>query len=110
MQPTRLSAAISCELSNVRGHRTVSVVRREAAAAVVRENGGDVVLLDGEDLATRVAEATDGAEIRLGIDAIGGSAAGRLAESLGESATLVNYGSLSGDPCAIRGGALGTAT
>lgn len=103
------NSAVGCylvQLSHVRGHRTVSVVRREAAAAIVRENGGDVVLLDGEDLATRVAEATDGAEIRLGIDAIGGAAAGRLAESLGEGATLVNYGSLSGDPCAIRGGAL----
>ena len=48
------------------------MVRREDAVGVVREAGGDVVLVDGDDLADRVAEATGGAEIRLGIDAVGG--------------------------------------
>ena len=31
------------QLARYRGHRTVNVVRREDAAAVVRETGGDVV-------------------------------------------------------------------
>jgi NADPH:quinone reductase-like Zn-dependent oxidoreductase len=90
------------QLARHRGHRTVNVVRRQDAAAVVRETGGDIVLVDGEDLARRVAEATGGAEIRLGIDAVGGTATGRLADSLCESATLVSYGRMSGEPCAIR--------
>jgi trans-2-enoyl-CoA reductase len=90
------------QLARSRGHRTVNVVRREDAAAAVRENGGDVVLIDGEDLARRVADATGEGKIRLGIDAVGGSATGRLAESLCESATLVSYGKMSGEPCAVQ--------
>ena len=48
------------QLARYRGYRTVDVERREDAAAVVRETGGDIVLVDGEDLAKRVVEATDG--------------------------------------------------
>jgi mitochondrial enoyl-[acyl-carrier protein] reductase / trans-2-enoyl-CoA reductase len=49
------------QLARHRGHRTVNIVRREDAATVVREAGGDVVLIDGEDLAKRVTEVADGA-------------------------------------------------
>lgn len=90
------------QLARHHGHRTVNVVRREDAAAVVREAGGDVVLVDGEDLPDRVAEATGGAEIRLGIDAVGGAATGRLADCLCEGAVLVSYGRLGGEPCRIQ--------
>ena len=89
------------QLAGYRGHRTVNVVRRGDAVAVVREVGGDIVLVDGEDLANRVSEATGGAEIRLGIDAVGGTATGRLADCLCQGATLVNYGRMSGEPCAV---------
>ena len=90
------------QLARYRGHRTVNVVRREDAVAVVREAGADVVLVDGEDLAKRVAEATAGAKIRLGIDAVGGIATGRLADCLCQGATLVNYGRMSGEPCTVQ--------
>jgi len=89
------------QLARLRGHRTVNVVRREDAAAAVRETGGDVVLVDGDDLARRIAEATGDARIRLGIDAVGGTATGRLAACLDRGATLVNYGRMSGEPCTI---------
>lgn len=89
------------QLARARGYRTVNVVRRDGAAAVVDEAGGDAVLVDGEDLRHRVAEATGDAEIRLGIDAVGGTATGRLARCLAESTTLVNYGRMSGEPCEI---------
>jgi trans-2-enoyl-CoA reductase len=90
------------QLAGYRGHRTVNVVRREEAVAVVREAGGDIVLVDGDDLADRVAGATGGAEIRLGVDAVGGTASGRLADCLCQGATLVNYGRLSGKPCVVQ--------
>jgi mitochondrial enoyl-[acyl-carrier protein] reductase / trans-2-enoyl-CoA reductase len=48
------------QLARYRGYRTVNVVRREDAAEVVQETGGDVVLLDGEALAGRVSAAIDG--------------------------------------------------
>ncbi len=93
------------QLARLRGLKTVSVVRREDAVGVVREAGGDVVLVDGDDLPARAAEATGGAKIRLGIDAVGGSASGRLASSLGRSGTLVSYGALSGEACMVPPGA-----
>jgi len=94
------------QLAKHRGYRTVNVVRREAAAAVVREAGGDVVLVDGDDLSKRVAEATDKAKIRLGIDAVGGVATARIADCLGHGGTLVNYGVMSGEPCVVGPAAL----
>jgi NADPH:quinone reductase-like Zn-dependent oxidoreductase len=90
------------QLARHRGHRTVNVVRRQDAAAAVGELGGDVVLLDGDDLARRVADATAGAEIRLGVDAVGGAATGRLADCLCRDAILVNYGRMSDEPCTVR--------
>jgi NADPH:quinone reductase-like Zn-dependent oxidoreductase len=88
------------QLARYRGYRTVNVVRRQDAAAAVRDAGGDIVLVDGEGLATRVLDGSDGA-IHLGIDAVGGPATGRLADCLSERATLVSYGRMSGEPCQI---------
>jgi NADPH:quinone reductase-like Zn-dependent oxidoreductase len=90
------------QLARARGFRTVSLVRREDAVESVRAAGGDVVLVDGDDLAGRVEAATSGAEIRLGIDAVGGSATGRLADCLADGATLVSYGRMSGEPCTVE--------
>lgn len=89
------------QLARMRGLRTVNLVRRESAVAAVHEQGGDVVLVDGDDLAARVQAATGGAAIRLGIDAVGGAATDRLASCLAEGATLVNYGMMSGEPCQV---------
>lgn len=90
------------QLARREGRRTVAVVRRQDAVSAAEENGADVVVVDGEDLADRVAEATGGAQIRLGIDAVGGAATGRLADCLAPSATLVNYGRMSGEPCQVQ--------
>ncbi len=89
------------QLARRRGLRTVNLVRRESAVAATKAQGGDVVLVDGEDLAQRVREVTGGAQIRLGIDAVGGSATDRLAQCLSEGGTLVNYGMMSGEPCKV---------
>jgi NADPH:quinone reductase-like Zn-dependent oxidoreductase len=89
------------QLARLRGIKTVNVVRRESAVAGVQAQGGDVVLVDGEDLADRVKAATGGAAIQLGIDAVGGQATMRLAACLAEGAAIVNYGALSGEPCVV---------
>lgn len=94
------------QIARLRGYKTVSVVRRESAVAGVREAGGDVVLVDGPDLAERVREATGGAAIRLGIDAIGGAATDRLGACLAEGGVLVNYGMMSGEPCQVSPSAI----
>ncbi|SDK08601.1 zinc-dependent alcohol dehydrogenase family protein [Pseudomonas indica] len=89
------------QLAKLRGLKTVNVVRRESAVAGVQAEGGDVVLVDGPDLHKRVREATGGAAIRLGIDAVGGRATDHLASCLAEGGTLVNYGMMSGEPCQL---------
>ncbi len=86
-------------LARIRGVRTVNVVRRAEMAPELRELGADVVLVDGPDLAARVAEATGGAPVRVGIDAVGGPATQRLAECLAPGSTVASYGSMSGEPC-----------
>ena len=89
------------QLAKIRGFKTVNIVRRESAVAAVKAMGGDVVLVDGSDLAKRVADATGNAKIRLGIDAVGGKSTDNLAECLTEGGVLVNYGMMSGESCVV---------
>jgi NADPH:quinone reductase-like Zn-dependent oxidoreductase len=89
------------QLAKARGIRTVNVVRRTSAQAAVQALGADVVLVDGDDLAARVREATGEAKIALAIDAVGGAATERLAQSLVPGGIVVNYGAMSGEPCTI---------
>jgi NADPH:quinone reductase-like Zn-dependent oxidoreductase len=89
------------QLAKMRGLKTVNIVRRESAVAAVKALGGDVVLVDGPGLAKRVAEATERAKIRLGIDAVGSTSTDNLASCLAEGGVLVNYGMMSGEPCVV---------
>ena len=89
------------QLAKLRGFKTINVVRREAAVAGLKAEGGDVVLVDGPDLHKRVREATGGAKVMLGIDAVGGAATDHVASCLSEGGTLVNYGLMSGEPCQV---------
>ena len=86
-------------LAHQRGLRTVNVVRRPELAADLKSLGADLVIVDGEGLAQRVTAETGNAAIRLGVEAIGGAATGRLADCIATDGTLVHYGSMSGqDP------------
>ncbi|HSM19181.1 MAG TPA: 2-enoyl thioester reductase domain-containing protein, partial [Hyphomicrobiales bacterium] len=89
-------------LAGARGLKTVNVVRRPEPAEELKALGGDVVLVDGPDLAERVRSETGAdAPIRLAIDAVCGKACLRLADCLSDGGTVVNYGFLSGEPCMI---------
>ncbi|BAN47467.1 zinc-dependent alcohol dehydrogenase family protein [Metapseudomonas resinovorans] len=92
------------QLAKIRGLKTINVVRRDSAVAAVAAEGGDVVLVDGPDLPKRVREATGGAPVKLGIDAVGGASTDHLANSLAEGGVLVNYGRMSGEPCQVNPG------
>ena len=89
-------------LARARGLKSVNLVRRENLIEPLTSIGADVVLVDGDDIATRVADATGEAKISLAIDAIAGTATQRLADCLDEGGTVVNYGLLSGNPCEVR--------
>jgi len=84
-------------LAHQRGLRTLNVVRRPELADELSALGADLVMVDGEDLAARVARATGEARIMLGLEAIGGAATGRLADCVATDGTLVHYGSMSGE-------------
>lgn len=88
-------------LARRKGVRTINVVRRHEMIDELRALGGDVVLLDGPDLAARVAAVTSGAAVRLGVDAVAGTATQRIAECLAADAPLVCYGAMSGERCTI---------
>src|SRR5256885_4467618 len=90
-------------LAHQRGLRTVNVVRRPELAGELKQLGADLVVVDGDDLAARVGRETGGAPIRLGIEAIGGAATGRIVDCVATDGTVVHYGSMSGeDPRAGR--------
>jgi trans-2-enoyl-CoA reductase len=85
------------QLAKAEGLRTVNIVRRDGLADELERLGADVVLVDGPDLAKRITAATQGAPIRLAIDAVGGGQIVRFGDALADEATVVNYGLLSGE-------------
>ena len=89
------------QLAKIRGLKTVNIVRRDSAVAAVKAMGGDVVLVDDTGLAKSVAAATNGALIRLGIDAVGGKSTENIANCLADGGVLVNYGMMSGESCVV---------
>ena len=88
------------------GYKTVNVVRRMELTDELRAEGGDVVLVDGEDLREEVKGATGDAQIRLGLNAVGGDSALRLANCLAPGSTLVTFGAMSLQPLKIPNGLL----
>ena len=78
------------------GWKTVSVVRREAAAEQVRGWGGDRVVIDDDNLETNLAQSLSGTELDIVVDAIGGPATRQLVHHLRFGGTLVSYAVLSG--------------
>jgi trans-2-enoyl-CoA reductase len=87
-------------------YKTVNVVRRAELVDELRAEGGDVVLVDGEKLRDQVKDATSGAAIRLGLNAVGGESALRLANCLAFGGTLVSFGAMSLQPLKIPTGLL----
>src|SRR5467141_599723 len=53
------------------GLRTVNVVRRHGVITYMKELGGDVLVVDGSDVAKRVAAETGSAPIALALDGVG---------------------------------------
>src|SRR6201993_3628554 len=83
------------------GWKTMSVVRREAAAEQVRSWGGDRVVIDDDNLESNLAESLNGAELDVVIDSVGGRAARQLAHHLRFGGTAVSYAVLSGQSAAV---------
>ena len=94
------------QIAHELGYRTVNVVRRSELIGELREEGGDVVLVDSENLRREVEDAIAGPPVRLGLNAVGGESALRLANCLAPASTLVTYGAMSLQPLKIPNGLL----
>src|SRR5947207_5463543 len=94
------------QIAHELGYRTVNVVRRAELIEELRAEGGDVVLVDGDNLREEVKSPTGGASIRLGLNSVGGDSALRLANCLAPAGTLVSFGAMSLQPLKIPTGLL----
>jgi trans-2-enoyl-CoA reductase len=102
------SGAGQCVIQIARelGYKTVNVVRRAELVDELRSLGGDVVLVDGENVRDEVAAATERASIRLALNAVGGENALRVAKCLASDGAMVTYGAMSLEPLCIPNGML----
>ncbi|HEX8898682.1 MAG TPA: 2-enoyl thioester reductase domain-containing protein [Chthoniobacterales bacterium] len=94
------------QLARELGIKTVNVVRRPELVEELHSLGGDVVLVDGENLRDEVAAATGKAPIRLALNAVGGENGLRVAKCLASDGTMVTYGAMSLQPLCIPNGML----
>jgi NADPH:quinone reductase-like Zn-dependent oxidoreductase len=86
------------------GLRTVNVVRCDEVVAELEALGGNVVLVDGPDLAKRVATETGHAPITLALDGVSDSSPMNLMNCLSEGGVLVSYGGTSRKPMVVQPG------
>jgi trans-2-enoyl-CoA reductase len=102
------SGAGQCVIQIARelGLKTVNVVRRPELIEELHSLGGDVVLVDSENLRDDVATATGKAPIRLALNAVGGENGLRVAKCLASDGTMVTYGAMSLQPLCIPNGML----
>jgi mitochondrial enoyl-[acyl-carrier protein] reductase / trans-2-enoyl-CoA reductase len=100
------SGAGECAIQIARelGIKTVNVVRRPELVEELRSLGGDVVVVDGDNLREEVAEATSSAPIRLALNAVGGDNGLRVAKCLAADGTMVTYGAMSLQPLCVPNG------
>lgn len=94
------------EIAHELGYKTVNVIRRAELIDELRVQGGDVVLVDGENLRQEVKAVTNGAPIRLALNAVGGDSGLRLANCLAPGSTMVTFGAMSLQPLKIPTGLL----
>ena len=81
-----------------RGLHVVSLIRRQELVDDLLAAGSDVVLVDGDGIANRVAYATGHAQIRIALDGVAGAAMRSLSSCLAPGGILVVYAFMSEQP------------
>ncbi len=87
-------------IAKARGLRTINLVRRSEAVAEAIAAGADAAFIDNEQALEQIRAVVGDHSIRLALDGVGGSAAGRLVAALSIGGTIVSYGVLGGDVAA----------
>jgi NADPH:quinone reductase-like Zn-dependent oxidoreductase len=93
-------------LAKLAGVKTLNVVRRKEAAEQVQQWGGDLVVLQGDNLHKDAEEALAGKKLSLVLDTVGGTPVGELAKSLKIGGSIVVYALQSGQPPVVSPGDL----
>jgi NADPH:quinone reductase-like Zn-dependent oxidoreductase len=94
-------------VAKARGIKVLHLVRSAAAVKELADAGiTGAVATDAAGWRDRVKDLVGDGKLRYGIDSIGGRASGELASLLSPGATLVAFGSMSGEPMVIDSGDL----
>lgn len=83
------------EIARSQGWRTLNLVRRPESIDELRAAGADEVILDGPDAAAEAAAVLGRERPKLGLNAVGGPSATRVAGLLANGGVLVTYGAMS---------------
>ena len=93
------------QLAAARGINVLGLVRRAAGVDELKAQGiGNVVATDTEGWRDAVDEITSGAAITVGVDSVGGSAAGDIVSLLAENGRLVVFGAMNSPVMEIPSG------
>ena len=93
------------QLGAARGINVVGLVRRAAAVDELRTQGVErVIATDSEDWREQLASITGGAPIRVGVDSVGGRAAGDVLSVLAVNGTLVVFGAMASPTLELASG------
>jgi NADPH:quinone reductase-like Zn-dependent oxidoreductase len=94
------------EIAKSKGWKTLNLIRRPEAAGELHKLGADAVVVDGPGTADEVAALPGGVRPKLGLNAVGGASATRLAGLLADGSPLVTYGAMSKEALKIPNGFL----
>lgn len=95
------------QLAPARGLKVLGLVRRADAVTELAGQGiSDIVATDSDDWRDRVDEVTGGAPIRVGVESVGGKAAGELLSLLTEHGKLVAFGAMNSPVLELNSGDL----
>ncbi|SDR88253.1 NADPH:quinone reductase [Microterricola viridarii] len=93
------------QLGAARGINVVGLVRRAEGVEELRAQGIEqVISTDSEHWRTELAALTEGAGIRVGIDSVGGAAAGDVLSTLAATGTLVVFGAMASPKLELSSG------
>lgn len=77
--------------AKARGFKTINLVRRVEAIAEVKTAGGDIVLLDNNEVVESISDLTQSGKIHLAIDGVSGESTVRLLQGLSQGGALDSY-------------------
>ncbi|HWS32968.1 MAG TPA: zinc-binding dehydrogenase [Actinoplanes sp.] len=95
------------QLAAPRGVNVVGLVRRQEGVAELAAHGiTGIVATDSDTWRERVQEITGGAPVRVGVESVGGKAAGDVLSLLAEQGTLVVFGAMASPAMELSSGAI----